>query len=348
MNIEEMLISNSKEIDRLIEKYIPKQISRTWLKNFNPSYEPDGIALQHAINEPVWEFLNRGGKRFRPFLYLTLLEALGGDVKKYRDWAALIELTHEGSIIVDDIEDNGLLRRGKPCLHRIFGIDIAVNAGNFMFFLPLLIFKKQRLEPELASKAWQIWAEEMTTIHFGQALDIWWHKKKTIPSEKQYMQMCAWKTGTLLRMAARLAGLFAGKDEVVQARLGRFAEMVGIAFQIQDDILDIVADRQRFGKAWGNDITEGKKTLMVIHTFKRADKSDREELLAILNSHTRNPVKIKRAIEIIKKYDSIQYAQKRAEEMANKAWKDIESILQEGKAKQRLKEFVEFLIKRRW
>jgi geranylgeranyl pyrophosphate synthase len=347
MDIESFLKSKSKDIDKIITKYIPKRISKEWLENFNPNYGPDVKALQLSLANPIWNFLDRGGKRWRPALFLLLLKALGGDVKKFRDWAALIELAHEGSIVIDDIEDNSLLRRGKPCLHRIFGTDIAINAGNFMYFLPLLIFKKQ-LDKKTKLAAWKIWAEEMSAIHLGQALDIQWHKTATIPNQKQYLQMVAWKTGTLARMAARLAALFAGQPEHIQNKIGRFAEAIGIAFQIQDDILDIVGNRKLFGKAWGNDITEGKKTLIVIYTLKNASQAERAKLLSILNMHTRNKKLIGQAIGIIKKYNGVALANKVAVKLLNKAWAEIEPLLKPSQAKETLRAFTKYLIERKW
>ncbi len=348
MTIESYLRARSAGIDRLIAKYLPRHITKAWLANFSPIHQPDVKALQAVLAKPVWEFLNRGGKRWRPALFLLLLEALGGQPEKYQDWAALIELTHEGSIMVDDVEDGGLMRRGKPCTHRIFGTDVAINAGNFMYFLPLLIFKKQKLDKKTALAAWSIWAEEMTAIHLGQALDIQWHRTKTIPTEQQYLQMAAWKTGTLARMAARLAALFAGQSQAVQTKIGRFAEAIGIGFQIQDDILDIVADRKTFGKAWGNDITEGKKTLIVIHTLKVASPADRQRLIKILSIHTRNAKLIREAIDIIKKYGGIESANRVAVKLVAKAWADIEPVLRPGRAKQLLKDFTHYLIERTW
>ncbi|RLJ08273.1 MAG: hypothetical protein DRP12_00925, partial [Candidatus Aenigmatarchaeota archaeon] len=335
------------EIDRAIEKYIPRKLEQEWLKYWEVRYEPDLKGLEEALSRPIWDFLDRGGKRFRPALFLLFIQALGGRPKRFMEFTPLIELAHEGSIMIDDIEDQGKLRRGRPCTHLIFGEDIAINAGNFMYFVPLLVFRKH-LKPETAVRAFRIWAQELTTIHLGQALDIWWHRGHKVPTEAEYMQMCAWKSGTLLRLSARLAACLLEKPVGLEKRLGEFAEAIGIAFQIQDDVLDLIADRKRFGKAWGNDITEGKRTLMVIHACQKAGERERRELLKILDSHTRDRQKIKRAMEIIKKYGSIEYAKQRSREIVEKAWKQVDRILPESEAKQKLRAFAEFLIQRSW
>jgi len=342
------------EIDKIIEKYLPKKITKKWLDStFGKSrylYSPK--AAQGALAAPVWDFLSRGGKRWRPILFLLVVEAVGGEIEKVKDFVVIPELIHNGSIIIDDIEDQGELRRGKLSLHKIFGVDIALNAGNFLYFLPLLVLMKNKdnFKPEVLLRAYEIYIQEMVNLHFGQGTDIYWHrgKVKTI-EEKEYFQMCAFKTGCLSRMAAKLAVILSeGSEELAQA-VGRVAEAMGVAFQIQDDILDITLtgkEREEFGKTFGNDIKEGKRTLMVIYTLKKANQGDRERLLEILDKHTEDLSQTKEAIEILKKYQSIEYAREVAKRIIQEAWQDADKILPESKAKQKLNEFVNFLIER--
>jgi geranylgeranyl pyrophosphate synthase len=257
------------------------------------------------------------------------------------------------SIIIDDVEDEGELRRGKPCLHKIFGIDTAINAGNFLYFLPLLslIKNKEKFDKETILRIYEIYSQEMINIHAGQATDIYWHKTgKNNIIEKQYFQMCAYKTGTLARMVGRMAVAFAGKNKEIEEKMGKIMETIGIAFQIQDDILDIITtgeEREKFGKAFGNDITEGKRTLMVIHTLNKATPEDRKRLDEILKMHTKDRELIKEAIEIIKKYDSINYAKNVAKKMIENAWKEADLIIPENEAKHKFKLFMDFLINRK-
>ncbi|MDI6591477.1 MAG: polyprenyl synthetase family protein [Patescibacteria group bacterium] len=257
------------------------------------------------------------------------------------------------SIIVDDIEDNSELRRGKLCLHKIFGTDVAINAGNFLYFLPLitLIKNKNKFKPEVISRAYETCIQEMINIHLGQGTDIYWHRGKAKKiSEKEYFQMCAFKTGCLARLAAKLAVILSEGSEKLAEKLGQMAEAIGIGFQIQDDILDIILEgkeRKKFGKSFGNDIKEGKRTLMVIHTLQKANKKDKKRLLEILDKHTDDLKERKEAIEIIKKYGSIEYARKVARKIIKESWKDAEKLLPKSKAKEKLEEFVNYLIERR-
>ena len=349
---EKTLEELKRTIDQEIERLIPKNMDRFQLEKIfgKPRYEYDTGSINKAINEPIWDFLSRGGKRWRPAMFLLILEALGGDAKRFREFAIVPELAHEGSIITDDVEDDGEMRRGKPCLNRIFGVDVAINAGNFLYFLPLSVFVKSRgkLDDKTLLRVYEIYAQEMTNIHAGQAMDIWWHKGSSSPTEMQYMQMCAYKTGTLARMSARLAVALSGRSKEQEDTMGRFAESIGVAFQIQDDILDIVSsgkDRKRFGKATGNDIKEGKRTLMVIHTLKSASEKDRTRLIKILNSHTSDPELVEEVISLMERYGSVEYAKRKAKQLVLDAWKDAEPLLK-GSAKQKLKDFAYFLIER--
>jgi len=343
------------EIDRVIEKYIPKKITKKWLEiTFGkPRYLFSPKAAQGALLDPIWNFLDRGGKRWRPVLFLLVTEAIGGDIKKVKDFVVIPEVIHNGTIIIDDIEDEGELRRGKPCLHRIFGTDIALNTGNFLYYLPLLalIENKDKFKPEVLVRAYETYTQEMINIGLGQGTDIYWHKGKAREiTEKEYLQMCAFKTGCLSRMAAKLAVVLSEGNDLLAEKIGRVAEAIGVAFQIQDDILDITLtgrEREKFGKAFGNDIKEGKRTLMVIHTLKKASKKDKKRLIEILDKHTDDLKERREAIEIINKYGSVEYAKKVAKKIIKDAWEEAEKLLPETKAKKRLYQFINYLIERK-
>jgi geranylgeranyl diphosphate synthase type I len=350
---EKTLEELKKTIDSWMEKLLPKKMDRLQLERiFGKSrYEYDVGSINKAISEPVWDFLERGGKRWRPALFLLIAEALGADAKKLQEFAVIPELAHSGSVITDDVEDDGELRRDKPCTHKIFGVDVAINAGNFLYFLPLAVFVKNRgkFDDRTLLRAYEIYAQEMTNIHAGQAMDIWWHKGNSNPTEAQYMQMCTYKTGTLARMSARLAVALSEGSEKEEEAMGMFAESIGVAFQIQDDILDIISsgkDRTRFGKAFGNDIKEGKRTLMVIHTLGKASQADRNRLVQILNSHTSDAKLVQEAISILTKYGSVGHARQKAKELVLDAWKGVEPMLKDSPAKKKLKDFAYFLIER--
>jgi len=354
-DVEKMLEEKAATIDRLIEKYIPRKLEKSSLL-FSPSpprYDYNLEALDKAVAEPIWDFLDRGGKRWRPSLFLLVVEALGKDPKALQEFAIIPEVIHNGTIMIDDIEDNSELRRGKPCTHRLYGLDVAINAGNAMYYLPLLTLIKNRdkLGSDKLSRIYEIYTREMISLSLGQAMDIAWHKGLADAdklTETKYMQMCAYKTGTLARMAAKIAAVLCDASDDTVERLGRFAEALGVAFQIQDDVLDLTGTEFAENKGGrGRDVTEGKRSLMVIHTLEKAKPADKKRLLAILNMHTTDQKLRDAAIKIMKRYDSIRYAKQFAQQLVAESWKEVDRLLSPSEAKEKLKAFADYLIERK-
>ena len=354
VDIEAILKEKAPFIDKIIERYIPRRFDEKSIEFIcGPArYVYNTEAPTKALAEPIWEFLDRGGKRWRPTLFLLVAEALGGDIKKLEDFVIISEVVHNGSLMIDDLEDSSLERRGKPCTYLIYGTDIAVNAGNAMYFIPAIVFNKKMNEfsKDIILKAYSTFLQELTNIHFGQAMDIAWHKgiaNADNVTEQEYLQMCAYKTGVLARLSAKLAAILSGADDRTIEALGRYAEAIGIAFQIQDDILNLVGEKFAAKKGgFGEDITEGKRSLMVIYTLKHANSSDRKRLLEILNMHTTDQALRNEAIEIIKKYGSIEYAKEFARKILKESWAEIDPLLSPSEAKEKIKAFADYLVER--
>jgi len=355
IDVEKMLVQNAPIIDKLIERYIPKEYDKSAIVfSLNPPrYDYNIEALDKAIAEPIWNFLERGGKRWRPSLFLLVVEALGKDPKSFQEFAIIPELIHNGTIIIDDIEDDSKLRRGKPCTHRLFGLDVAINAGNSLYYLPLLtlIRNSEKIGSDKLSRIYAIYVSEMINLSLGQAMDIAWHRGLADAdrlTETQYLQMCAYKTGTLARMAARIAAVLCDASDDTVERLGRFAEAIGIAFQIQDDVLDLAGKEFAAGKGGrGQDITEGKRSLIVIHTLEKAEPDDRKRLVAILKKHTVDQRLRDEAVQIMKRYDSIEYARQFARRLVADSWKEVDRLISPSEAKEKLRAFAEHLVERK-
>ncbi|MEM3577788.1 MAG: polyprenyl synthetase family protein [Candidatus Bathyarchaeia archaeon] len=353
--IEKFLEDKAAMINKVIEKYIPKKFShKNILFKVNPPrYAYNLDALNKAIAEPIWEFLDRGGKRWRPALFLLICEALGKRPEEFADFAIIPEVIHNGTLIIDDIEDASEMRRGKPCTYRVYGLDIAINAGNAMYYLPLLslITNTEKISKEKLSAVYEIYVKEMINLSLGQAMDIAWHRGLANADqigEEDYLQMCAYKTGTLARMSAKIAAVLADARQELTEKLGRFAESIGVAFQMQDDILDLTGEEFAEKKGgMGQDITEGKRTLMVIHTLKVANAKDRRRLIEILNMHTTNQKLRDEAIKIMEKYGSLDYVKNFARKIVEESWRDVEKLLPESEAKKKLNVFAKFLIERK-
>ena len=355
MDVGKYLEQKAVLIDKAIKKYIPRAISKDAIvfKVSPPRYACNIEPLNKALLEPIWEFLDRGGKRWRPSLFLLICEALGKKSEMYLDFAIIPEVVHNGTLMVDDIEDSSEFRRGKPCTYKIYGLDIAVNAGNTMYFLPLLplMEHRARVSAEKLARTYDVYVQEMINLSFGQAMDIAWHRglaNADIIGEQDYLQMCAYKTGTLARMAARMAAVLCDAERGLVDKLGIFAESIGVAFQMKDDVLDLTGDAFAQGKGGrGQDITEGKRSLIVIHTLRTANTRDRRRLLEILNMHTSDQKLKDEAIGLMQKYGSIQYTQNAAKKLVEQSWREVEGLLPSSDAKERLKAFAEFLIERK-
>ena len=355
ISIEKILEEKAPIIDKAIEKYIPRKYDKDSLilTLGPPRYEYHLEALNKAIAEPIWEFLDRGGKRWRPTLFILVCEALGKSPEEFLDFAIIPEVVHNGLLMIDDIEDGSESRRGKPCTYKLFGLDIAINVGNEMFYLPLLTLmkNKDKLTSDKMNKIYEIYVQEMINVGFGQAMDIAWHRGLANAdeiSEKHYMQMCAYKTGTIARMSAKIAAVLADGSENVIEKIGRFAESIGVAFQIQDDVLDLVGEEFAEMKGGlGQDITEGKRTLMVIYTLGKAAPKDRKRLLEVLNMHTTHQKLRDEAINILKNYGSIEYAKNYARNIVRESWRDVDNVLPSSEAEEKLKAFADYLIERK-
>ena len=196
LDIEKFLVGKAALIDKVIEKYIPRVFSKNAaiFRVNPPKYAYNLETLNKAFNEPIWEFLDRGGKRWRPTLFLLICEALGKNPEDFIDFAIIPEVIHNGTLMVDDIEDASEYRRGKPCTYRIYGLDIAINAGNAMYYLPLLTLmeNREKVPQQKLCEIYEIYVQDMINLSLGQAMDIAWHKglaKADIIEEKDYLQM---------------------------------------------------------------------------------------------------------------------------------------------------------------
>ena len=348
-------------VDETIAEVLPRSIDREYLADFfgPASYEYDAVAVQRALSDPIWELLDRGGKRWRAIVALKLFEAFGEDPEEFLRYAVIPEILHNGTIIVDDVEDGAEMRRGGPALHHVYGSDIALNAGNAMYFLPLKIITRNErgLDAETRLDAYEMLMYELNRTHLGQGMDICWHNESEIrATEQEYYEMCACKTGCIGRIVARIPAVLTGQDEATERHVATYAEEMSVAFQIGDDILDVEhtlaladeadAETGEFGKAFGNDIREGTKTLMAIHAAEHADPADADRLAEILWAEDNTEAEIMEAIDIMRSTGSIAYARDRAETLAASARDHLDAVDLEPEPAQFLKGFTRFVIER--
>ncbi|MDR0412022.1 MAG: polyprenyl synthetase family protein [Treponema sp.] len=250
-----------EKIESALDAILPPKLDIEWVNRVFPGV---GVSpeLCATLTAPGQDLLARRGKRWRPLLMMLVCKALGGDDKTL-PLVPLVEISHNASLIHDDIEDNSMERRGQPSIHVRYGVDTAINSGSFLYFLPLVCIND--LEMSFQNKVFRLWAEHLRRLHLGQALDIAWHRDETVmPSFEEYILMCGLKTGSLSRLAA-MFGVFAAEPPAsreIAEILGSVSEKLGVGFQILDDVKNLMGDIA--GKQYGDDIVEGKKSLPVL------------------------------------------------------------------------------------
>lgn len=295
----------------------------------------------------LWDILDRGGKRFRPALCLLACEAVGGKTEKALPVAAAIELFHNLTLIHDDIEDDSLMRRGKSCLHVEHGIPLALNAGDGLFIMTLKALLRAKAKPKDVMRIQELLLDAFIGVLEGQGIELGWHRSgKWDVDEKDYERMVKGKTGVLIGAACE-AGVITGRGSRRQRKaLREFGECIGVAFQIQDDVLNLTGDEKKYKKEIGGDIAEGKRTLMVIHALRHVKGRKRERLLRLLKRKTRNGEEIKEIIGMFEALGSIEFAREYAERLARKAKGKLGVLDAKKQATKKLYELADFLIER--
>lgn len=353
-NFEVFLEKKGKFFHHIINKEVYDFFSEKTLKTLTQSAEISNVAeyLKKSIYEPNGYFLQAKGKKLRPILGYLAIKAFGKNPDKYKELLIVPEILHNSTLIVDDIEDNALLRRNRPAAHIKFGLDIAINAANALYYFPFHIINKSKLSRSQKEKAVNILIETMNRLHAGQGLDILWHKNhKFIVTPGQYIQMVKLKASSFFRMELQLACLIAGTDKNTEKKSALFAENLGVSFQIIDDILDITSyaeKSKKFGKIFAQDITEGKKTLIVLYALEKANKKDKNRLFEILSLHSEDERLKKEAIALLTKYGAIDKAREFLYTLLVKTWNDFSKILKPSAEKTLLKSYCEFLIRRKF
>ena len=255
-----------EDIEKELYRWLPLKIERAWVDLMGvDSGQFRDYQVFESICEPARDLVYRGGKRWRPLLMLLTARMLGGHEAFTRalQLVSVVELPHNGSLIIDDIEDNSDMRRGKPATHITHGMDISINAGNLLYFLPTLAIDTADVSDEIRLRLYRIYARYMRRVHLGQGMDITWHHTiDIIPDISSYETMCRLKTGCLAAMGSELGAAVATDDEEIIRKAGSIAETIGLGFQILDDVINL--EKGNPGKRRGDDIVENKKSLPII------------------------------------------------------------------------------------
>ncbi len=337
------------KIKEAIKDNLPEHADQIWVENNigNARYSISPDTWNTACSKSFYELFRRGGKRIRPVITCLTHDALAGTSEDIYKFSAIPEIIHTGTLIIDDIEDSSEKRREKPTVHKLIGIPIAVNGGNFLYFYPQLMIANSDLPCEKKAKMYDVIAREGTQVHMGQGMDIDWSENPNQDVKlADYLQMCAYKTGALMTIAAKIGGILADADSQVLDNLGTIATNAGMGFQIRDDYLNLKPTEGVWGKETGEDITEGKATFFAIDTLNKADPDDKKTLTDILNSNTKDEEEIKRAISIIDKYGSFDEGMQFAHYLIDEAKQKVDRALPDSDYKRIFKEILDYTINR--
>ena len=223
---------------------------------------------------PIIYSMSGGGKRLRPVLLLLTAEAFGGNVEEAMPAALAVEIFHNFTLVHDDIMDNADVRRGKPSVFAKWGGNVALLSGDAML---ITAYKHlARVAPDVLPRVMNIFGDMALEVCEGQQYDMDFESMDGV-SVEEYMQMIERKTSALLSGSATIGATMAGASEDDIRKIYRFATELGLAFQLQDDVLDSFGD-EALGKKIGGDILEGKKTFLMVQAINRADDMEREVL----------------------------------------------------------------------
>lgn len=227
-----------------------------------------------SLYAPIKYVLSMGGKRIRPTLMLLAYNLFKDDPEKILSSACALETYHNYTLLHDDLMDNADVRRGQPTVHKKWNANLAVLSGDSM--LVLAYQRMTECDSHLA-EVLRLFTETALEIGEGQQMDMEFETRNDV-REEEYIEMIRLKTSVLLACAMKIGALLADAPADDANNLYRFGEKIGLAFQLQDDYLDVYGDPAVFGKAIGGDIVSNKKTYMLINAFNRADNAQRAEL----------------------------------------------------------------------
>lgn len=331
---EEYLDHFAPAIGTIVNQYLPR------------GSHPD---MDKYLYDPLAAFSENGGKRHRPLIAFAACRAVGGDMELATSSAAAIEHFQSAALIHDDIADGGELRRGKPCMYLTEGTGLAINVGDLALSLvngtvavdpKLNDHQKVRLITELV---------EMTkhTVE-GQAMDLGWARDGRYDiKEEDYFVMATHKTAYYSGAIPMVVGAIAGSGTEAQIEgLRNYGLDTGLAFQIQDDLLNLVGTEESTKKDFRNDITEGKRTLVVVHALNHVPPKFRQYLVDVLSSHEKDPAVLAKVVSIFEEAGSIDYARTYADNLTKIAKNRLLEVLEPSDARDLLLSMADWFVTR--
>ena len=300
-------------LDQAFEKYLPvvdaemRRLFESPFGTLDPFY---GMMAYHLgwLDESFSSIRASTGKRLRPILCLLSCGAAGGEPEDSIPAAIALELIHNFSLVHDDIQDNSSTRRHRKTVWKIWGQPHAINVGDGLFAMAFLSLAHLRgdLSAQRLSAIHQTFSESCLLLCEGQYMDMDFETRLTVDAD-EYVRMIGRKTAALLSCAAYVGALIAGEEEGVARKYRSFGEQLGLAFQVQDDILGIWGDPKVTGKPVADDILQCKKTLPVLYALQRERELDEDVLTALYTERAMSPGDIPVILEIFERLKVLDY-----------------------------------------
>ncbi|HPG32783.1 MAG TPA: polyprenyl synthetase family protein [Lentimicrobium sp.] len=302
--------------------------------------EPDGLY------QPISYTLSQGGKRLRPLLTLISTQMFGGDPDKAVPAASAIEIFHNFTLLHDDIIDQAPLRRGRDTVYKKWNTNTAILSGDTMF--AIAYGQLATTDAALLSNLMKVFTKTAIEVCEGQQYDIDFEEADNVNIDG-YINMIRLKTAVLLAASLKIGAMVAGADDTDAENIYKFGENLGIAFQLQDDLLDAFGDEAIFGKKTGGDIVANKKTFLYLKALETSSTIEAEKLKALYCQRNENDeLKIKQVLELFAKAD----VQKHTEQVIARYYKSAMDCLTRIKldetAKQPLLKLTNDILKRKF
>jgi|YNPNPStandDraft_1061719.scaffolds.fasta_scaffold06219_4 geranylgeranyl diphosphate synthase type I len=325
----------------LIESEIKKRVSL-----FEP-YWAERLTTRppERLYDASRHLLLAGGKRLRPCLAMLACESVGGEARVALPFAAALEFIHCFTLVHDDIMDKSTLRRNQETVHIKYGEATAILAGDLLFAKAFEIMHDLSINPAIWKHLDYHISKCIVEICEGQELDAEF-ESRSIVSESEYLEMIRKKTAVIFKLAAYGGGLIGGGDESVTKALGDYGLNIGLAFQIWDDYLDISSTENVLGKDIGNDIRNGKKTIIATHALSRARGDDKKLIDRILGNPEASDDDIKDLLVLFKRLGSVDHAKKTAASYVEEAQRSL-NVLPDSDAKSIMKDLALYTIQRK-
>lgn len=286
-----------------------------------------------------------GGKRLRPLLATMASEAVGGKPEAAIPFGAALEIVHNFTLVHDDVIDEDDTRRGIKTVHSVFGVPEAILSGDALFARAFEVVLDSEVDDTDLVRLVDILARSVRLLAEGQQMDMDFEDANKI-SSSDYMKMIEHKTAVLYSAAARGGAIVGRGTDVQEEALAEYGRLIGLGFQIWDDVLDLRSDKETFGKPVLNDIRNGKKTLIVIHALEDLKGSDRAEFLSVLGKRDATPGELMKARDMLESVGAVDHAAKVAEELVKEAKKALK-VVKNPAIKKSLTEFADYVVKRK-